>query len=147
MSSPLSSGGFIISEWRGLGIGALLLLFSGSSAAVQAQNAVPGITFAITPRLCVLAEKESACEDKLEISWLSREPRSVCLYRSDKTLPLRCWEDEFGGRHRFALSIADNVMFSLREIDHDQLVASAEFEVIRDQPEYRRRRRNPWSFF
>lgn len=125
----------------------MLLLLSGSSAPALAQSALPGITFAITPRLCVLAEKETACEDKLEISWIAAEPRSVCLYRNDKTLPLRCWEDEFGGRHRFALSIADNVVFSLREIDRDQLVASAEFEVVRDQPEYRRRRRNPWSFF
>lgn len=121
------------------------LLVGGGLCA--AEDKLPAIEFSIKPRLCVLSEGEEFCEDELEISWMSDKPRSLCLYQSDKTLPLRCWEDERKGKHRFALSIASNVEFNLREIDKNFLLVSQEFEVVQDNTQYRRKRRNPWSFF
>jgi len=87
------------------------------------------------------------CEDQLEISWHSKDPRSLCLFQSDKNLPLRCWENENSGKHSFALAIANNVQFHLREIDQNELLVSQEFEVVQNTNNTRRRRRNPWSFF
>lgn len=95
----------------------------------------------------MLSEGEAFCEDELEISWASEVPRSLCLYQSDKRLPLRCWEDELRGEHRFSLAAANNVEFSLREIGEELLLVSREFEVVQDNRQFRRRRRNPWSFF
>jgi hypothetical protein len=122
----------------------LLALYHSSALALPP---LAGIEFSIQPRLCVLSEQEERCEDELEIRWTAGEPRALCLYRSDKQLPLRCWENELSGSHRFSLSAAANVTFSLREVDQNLLLASAEFEVVRDEPRYRRKRRNPWSFF
>ena len=128
--------GFLFSI--GLSIGAL---------RAWCDDDLPGIEFSIKPRLCVLAESEEVCEDTLEIRWYSRVPRSLCLYQSNKTLPLRCWENEYSGKHSFALAIAANVEFHLREIDKNLLLVSREFRVVQDHKEFRRRRRNPWSFF
>jgi len=129
---------------------AIILLscaFVLGSPPLLAQESLPSIEFSIKPRLCVLSEGEEYCEDELEISWSAPTPRSLCLYQSNKSLPLRCWEDEYRGQHRFALAIAGNVEFNLREIDKDLLLVSREFEVVHDNTKYRRRRRNPWSFF
>ena len=114
---------------------------------VKAQEGAPHIEFSIKPRLCVLTEGESLCEDVLEVSWASDEPRSLCLFRSDKNLPLRCWENETSGAHSFALATANNVQFDLREINRNLSLVSREFEVVQSTNKYRRKRRNPWSFF
>ncbi len=113
----------------------------------MADERSPSIEFSIKPRLCVLSEGEDVCENLLEISWSAQEPKSVCLFQSDKTLPLRCWEDEISGKHSFSLSIANNIQFDLREIDKNLLLVSREFEVVQSSDNLRRRRRNPWSFF
>lgn len=123
----------------------MLVALLGFSAIASAD--APNIEFSIKPRLCVLSEGQEFCEDQLEISWTSREPRSLCLFQSDKKLPLRCWENETSGNHSFALAIANNVQFDLREIQEDILLVSQEFEVVQSTDNFRRRRRNPWSFF
>lgn len=116
-------------------------------AQASASESLPTIEFSIKPRLCVLPQGETVCEDQLEISWSSRDPRSLCLFQSDKSLPLRCWEEELSGKHSFALAIANNVQFDLREINKNSLLVSREFEVVQNTDNFRRRRRNPWSFF
>ena len=95
----------------------------------------------------MLSEGEDTCQDELEISWKSSVDRSLCLYQSNKRLPLRCWENENSGSHRLAIEAASNVDFHLREMQDDMFVVSQEFEVVHDTTQYRRRRRNPWSFF
>ena len=114
---------------------------------VNAQEGTSNIKFSIKPRLCVLTEGETLCEDLLEVSWASDEPRSLCLFRSDKNLPIRCWENETAGTHSFALAIANNVQFDLREVNQNLPLVSREFEVVQSTDKYRRKRRNPWSFF
>jgi len=50
-------------------------------------------------------------------------------------------------KHILALAIANNVQFDLREINKNSLLVSQEFEVVQTTDNFRRRRRNPWSFF
>ncbi len=126
-----------------------MTLFAAGATVLPAvaSNSVPFIEFTIKPRLCVLSEGEEMCQDELEIVWTSETPRSLCLFRSDNEVPIRCWEDTFSGSHRFAIEVANDVDFHLREADDDMLLVSQAFEVVHDNTQYRRRRRNPWSFF
>lgn len=126
---------------------AALLAACGSVMPALASDSVPFIEFTIKPRLCVLSEGEEMCQDELEIAWTSETPRSLCLFRSDQEVPIRCWEDQHAGAHRFAIEVANDVDFHLREADDDMLLVSQAFEVVHDNTQYRRRRRNPWSFF
>lgn len=127
----------------------LLAIFATAIAALStlAADGVPFIEFSIKPRLCVLSEGEELCQDELEIAWASETPRSLCLFRSDQEVPIRCWEEEQSGSHRFAIEVANDVNFHLREADDDMLLVTQAFEVVHDNTQYRRRRRNPWSFF
>lgn len=106
-----------------------------------------GIRFVVKPKLCVLSDGEEQCRDTLELSWAARDKTSVCLFQSDKTLPLRCWENEKKGLHQVAINTDANIEFQLREVENRSLLVVEQFEVLHDKPELRRRKRNPWSIF
>lgn len=108
---------------------------------------LPSIQFSIQPNLCVLAEEEERCHDELHIRWHSEVLQSLCLYQSNKRLPLRCWENETSGEHHIKISASKNIDFQLQDMSEQDLVVTQSFIVVQEDREYRRRRRNPWSFF
>jgi hypothetical protein len=108
---------------------------------------MPLIQFSIKPRLCVLSEGEKLCHDELEITWRSPTARSLCLHRSDLAAPLKCWRDSTEGVHEVAISASNNVDFQLIATEDKDLLITEAFEVVQDNSQFRRRRRNAWSFF
>lgn len=120
------------------------LFFSSHLAAADEDK---GIRFVVKPKLCVLSAEEEECHDTLEILWQAHALKSVCLFQNNKTLPLRCWEDEMKGKHAVEINTGEDIEFQLREIKDASLVIAQSFEVIHDKQEFRRKRRNPWSFF
>ncbi|WP_232461195.1 DUF3019 domain-containing protein [Cellvibrio sp. PSBB006] len=111
------------------------------------QKKLPVIQFSIKPRLCVLAAKEEVCRDELEVTWAAEEARSLCLYQSGESMPLRCWENQTQGAYQFNITASTSVDFHLREEEGTQALGSEVFEVVYDQKKFRKQRRNPWSFF
>lgn len=122
----------------------MLLLSLFSPLAIADSN---GIRFVIKPKLCVLSEDEETCHDLLELLWTANNNKSVCLFQSNKQLPLRCWENEIKGEHAVEIRTGEDIEFQLREIKDKSLVIAELFEVVQDKQSFRRRRRNPWSFF
>lgn len=111
------------------------------------EESLPAIHFSIKPRICVLADGEQACEDLLEIHWSSPEARSLCLYQDGQPLPLECWTKAHSGRFEFQLTASSSTNFHLRTQDSEQTLGREVFEVVHQQKQYRKQRRNPWSFF
>lgn len=111
------------------------------------SSALPLIQFSIKPRLCVLSAGEEVCRDELEVKWQSAVMRSLCLYQSDKTEPLRCWQEATQGEYQFELTASASTDFELRETDTGTAVSDQRFHVVYNDKKYRRARRNPWSFF
>ena len=122
--------------------GAVLWAFGSKVLAAE----LPAIEFSLSPRICVLTKADEACYDELTVQWRAKEQLSLCLYRSDFEQPLNCWVNADKGAHSFVLSTTENVTFHLREMNKGVEVSEA-FEVIHDRKQYRRQRRNPWSFF
>ncbi len=108
---------------------------------------LPLIQFSIKPRLCVLNAGEEVCRDELEVKWQAAAMRSLCLYQTDKTKPLRCWQDATHGEYQFELTASVSTDFELREIGTGTAVSDQRFQVVYNDKKYRRARRNPWSFF
>lgn len=111
------------------------------------SSTLPLIQFSIKPRLCVLSAGEEVCRDELEVKWQSAVMRSLCLYQSDKTEPLRCWQEVTQGEYQFELTASASTDFELRETDTGTAVSDQRFQVVYNDKKYRRARRNPWSFF
>lgn len=105
------------------------------------------VTLTIKPKVCVLSSAKEVCQDELQISWLSTNERSLCLYQKNNPVPLACWERANNGSHSMALNTSTSLNFLLRESTQDALLASETFEVIHDHKQYRRARRNAWAFF
>lgn len=111
------------------------------------SSSLPLIQFSIKPRLCVLNAGEEVCRDELEVKWLSAQARSLCLYQTDKTEPLRCWQDATQGEYQFELTASVSTDFQLRALDSGTSLSDQRFQVVYNEKKYRKARRNPWSFF
>ncbi|UTF60996.1 DUF3019 domain-containing protein [Gilvimarinus sp. DA14] len=85
----------------------------------------------------------------MQISWSAERLFSACLYTRGSQEPMRCWERSRAGSYTSVLEAQDDIHFQLIETVAAQkkVLASAAFEVVADAQKYRRRRRNPWSFF
>ncbi|WP_323813471.1 DUF3019 domain-containing protein [Cellvibrio sp. NN19] len=117
------------------------------AATSASSSSLPVIQFSIKPRLCVLTAGEEVCRDELEVKWLSEQARSLCLYQTDKTEPLRCWQKATQGEYQFELTASVSTDFQLRELDSDTSLSDQRFQVVYNDKKYRKARRNPWSFF
>ena len=123
-------------------------LFMGvCMCSVLRASELPNITFSIKPKLCILSKEQERCDDELQIKWQAAEPLSLCLFRSHESEPLHCWKNELAGRYVTAISTNEDVEFELRDDAVQELLVTSVFEVVQDNDQYRRRRRNPWSFF
>lgn len=118
------------------------------TAKAQAEN-TDTVQLDIRPSLCILERGEQVCDDQVEISWRAEQSYSVCLYTRGSQEPMRCWDRSSAGSFTSMLTTQDDIHFQLVEIATAQkkVLASAAFEVVADAQKYRRRRRNPWSFF
>ncbi|WP_020210448.1 DUF3019 domain-containing protein [Gilvimarinus chinensis] len=114
--------------------------YGDEAAAVQLE---------IRPSLCILERGEQVCDDEVQISWSAEQSYSACLYASGSQKPIRCWEHSRNGNYTSMLAAQDDIYFQLIDTAEAQrkVLASAAFEVVADAQKYRRRRRNPWSFF
>lgn len=104
------------------------------------------VSLSVEPNLCVLSAEETECRDRVAVHWKAPRERSLCLYRQGQAEPLTCWRDSRAGRYVSQLTAGGNTRFQLRPDAGGPVIASRVFEVVRDAPRYRRRRRNPWSF-
>lgn len=117
------------------------------STALPAQSDTDKTQLTLKPKLCVLTEKEKMCSDQLKIHWSTGAVQSLCLYRSDQKKYLKCWQKQNQGAYDYLIHTKDSITFDLRKTDESIPLVSTTFQVIRDQKKYRRKRRNPWSFF
>ena len=139
-----------------------LFLFSTMPIAKVFAEEEDGIVFIVQPKICVLATYETYCTDEVEILWESKSNRSLCLYKSfmgnddvqdndnshmSSNEAIRCWEDTSQGTHELLINTKKSIDFYLKEVGHEGMLTSQSFKVIQDTQRYRRRHRNPWSFF
>lgn len=125
----------------------LIALFSLGVMGNSYADSLPLIQLSLKPRLCVLSEGEEVCRDTIEITWIAQKARSLCLYQDDTDSPLQCWDAAREGRYTIELAASENINFSLREKNEDTFLVTQAFEVVQESTKYRRRNRNPWSFF
>ena len=101
----------------------------------------------IKPQVCALAKHESVCKEPLRIQWRAGKPMHLCLFVDSEAAPLVCWQERTSGVYHYQAHTPHSLMFQLRQESDNQLLTSEMFSVIREQTEYRQRRRKPWNFF
>ncbi len=101
----------------------------------------------LTPKLCVLSRKETLCDSQIDIQWALEQPLLLCLFEKDIPSPLMCWQKQQQGQLQYQVNTDHSLTFQLRKQQDDTLLASEIYKVIREQAQYRQRRRKPWNFF
>ncbi|MDO3386451.1 DUF3019 domain-containing protein [Gilvimarinus sp. SDUM040013] len=122
-----------------------MLAISGICWGQEGDEAQVELT--VQPSLCILERGETLCRDKVEVRWQTVRLYSVCLFEAGQPEPLSCWDESRSGEYLSQLHTEDDIHFQLIEMAERQVLASRAFEVVADAQRYRRRRRNPWSFF
>lgn len=106
-----------------------------------------GAELRLQPSVCALAEDQTLCRETIDIRWRTDDPLALCLFIDRQDQPLECWQGTQKGEFEYQAETDKTLTFHLRERRRDDLLASGIFEVIREQTEYRSRRRKPWNFF
>jgi hypothetical protein len=133
-------------------IGALCLLAGlsvalGGQADAAANVAADGIHLELSPRICTLASHDKQCETTVHAQWTSPHEESLCLVIVDRPDVKRCWEHYSEGTYSVELTFTEDVIFQLRDVGLQNILASEALRVIREALRYRHKRRQPWNIF
>jgi DUF3019 family protein len=126
-------------------------------AALAAANAALGpsasdpkdedIHLEISPRICTLTGNDKQCSTPVHAQWRSNHDESLCLVILEHKEIQRCWEHYSAGTYTVDLVFTQDVVFQLRDVSLEHVLASEVLRVIREAIQYRHRRRQPWNIF
>jgi len=101
----------------------------------------------IRPKSCVIEEKKQHCEVTIEVQWKLDGNRDVCLYIDNQVRELACWQQRSSIIENFSIDVETNVKFYLKDKVTNEIIYSAPFSLYLKLAKYRKKRRNPWSFY
>jgi hypothetical protein len=137
--------------WAGLAA-AVGLLFAAVAQPAPAGPSASGpkdedIHLEISPRICTLTGNDKQCSTPVHATWRSNHDESLCLVILEHREIQRCWEHYSAGTYTVDLVFTQDVVFQLRDVSLEHVLASEALRVIREAIQYRHRRRQPWNIF
>ena len=105
------------------------------------------IQLELTPRICTLAANHNQCDTLIRATWRSPHEESLCLVILDRTDVKHCWEKYAEGTYSLELVFTSDLVFQLKDLDLQHVLASEVLRVIREAIHYRHKRRQPWNIF
>lgn len=130
---------------------AILAAAAGSllASAALAANGPPdeNIRLEISPRICTLTGNDKQCATPVRAQWRSKHDESLCLVILARQEVKHCWEHFSAGTYTVDLVFTADVVFQLRDVSLEHVLASVALRVIREAIQYRHRRRQPWNIF
>lgn len=105
------------------------------------------IQLELSPRICTLAMNNNQCNTLIRATWRSSHEESLCLVILDRTDVKRCWEKYTEGTYSLELVFTSDLVFQLKDLDLQHVLATEVLRVIREAIHYRHKRRQPWNVF
>jgi Protein of unknown function (DUF3019) len=122
---------------------AALAFSTAGSAATEAET----VQLKLTPRVCTLTQFDEQCEATVRAEWRAPRNESLCLVIVDRPEIKRCWEDHAAGVYSIELVFQQDLVFELRDLELQRVLATRAIAVIREAIRLRPRRRQPWNIF
>jgi hypothetical protein len=128
---------------------ALSTTVGAAPALAGAASPTPGdgIRLELSPRICTLGADDKQCEARVHANWRSAREESLCLVILDRPEVKRCWENYSNGTYSIELVFTEDVVFQLKDLELQHVLASEALRVIREALRYRHKRREPWNIF
>jgi hypothetical protein len=132
----------------GLAYACLALALCAHSSAHAAPDPSQGnIQLELSPRICTLTSNDKQCDTLVRATWRAPHNEDLCLVIENRSDIKRCWESYSEGTYSVELMFSTDVVFQLKDINLQSVVASEVLRVIREALQYRHRRREPWNIF
>lgn len=117
------------------------------SLSISSKEVDDNYGLLIKPKSCVIEEKNENCEATVKVQWRLKSNRNVCLYIDSQNRALACWKNKLFVSEYFTIDISSHVNFQLRDKITNQIIYSTPFSLYLKLAKYRKKRRNPWSFY
>lgn len=95
----------------------------------------------ITPNTCATTLKSSTCNLDIIIEYLSPNKESMCIWIVKHSAAIACFKDSFGFKYQIQLTLAEDTLFELRNMNSNDIVATTLVKVAKFEPANTRRRR------
>jgi hypothetical protein len=105
------------------------------------------IQLEISPRICTLTGADRQCETPVHAQWRSPRDESLCLVIVARPDVKRCWEHYAQGTYTIDLTFTEDLVFQLRDLSLEHVLAAEVLRVIREAVRFRHKRRQPWNIF
>jgi len=114
----------------------VLILFGGTAAA--------DATLSAKPNKCVSLNKGQVCYQRIELAFVASTQGDYCIYRSDQTQPLQCFEKTREGVTRVSFESSKDMQFVLKDSELKSVASS----IVEVAWVYKRtRKRSRWRLF
>ena len=124
-----------------------LFCLMNTGAVAAAQTSGEDIRLELSPRICTLGTDDKQCETRVYAKWRAPHEESLCLVIVDRPDVKRCWENYAEGNYSIELVFTDDLVFQLKDIELQHVLATEALRVIREALRYRHKRRQPWNIF
>jgi hypothetical protein len=122
-------------------------LLSTSHTCAASGDGRDDIRLELSPRICTLTMNDTQCDTVVRATWRSPRDESLCLVIVGRPDVKRCWEKYSEGSYSIQLIFSTDLVFQLKGLDLQQILASEALRVIREAIRYRHKRREPWNIF
>jgi hypothetical protein len=123
-------------------------MVGGSQPASAGSDAArEQIQLELRPRICTLSANDKQCDTLVRARWQSPRPESLCLVIVDRPDVRHCWENYSEGIYSIELIFEEDLVFQLKDLELQNVLASEALRVIREAIRYRHKRREPWNVF
>ncbi len=112
-----------------------------------ATDSIDKFDLFIKPKICILENRLTLCEQLVEVSWELKKEQPVCLYIQGRSGALACWKKHRADSNEFMIETSEKIIFQLKNSVSEKVIYSSTYKVYRKIAQYRRKRRNPWSFY
>ena len=91
--------------------------------------------------------KDTQCDTVVRATWRSPRDESLCLIIVGRLDVKRCGEKYSEGSYSIELLFSTDLVFQLKDLHLQQVLASEVLRLIREAIRYRHRRIEPWNVF
>jgi hypothetical protein len=122
-------------------------LLSPSHTSAASGDGRDDIRLELSPRICTLTMNDTQCDTVVHATWRAPRDESLCLVIVGRPDVKRCWEKYSEGSYSIELIFSTDLVFQIKDLDLQQVLASEVLRVIREAIRYRHKRREPWNIF
>lgn len=95
----------------------------------------------VKPILCITDNRTPRCDMSFLVVWQSGTSGYYCLFNDFDEAPVRCWNEELGGRLSDDRTVQNNFSYWMTGSDPAYRLAQVDVEVLRLDSDDRRRKR------